>query len=175
MIRSHRAQWRRPQRAGFSLVEAVIATLLVGVLLVAATRAVGASVRSQRIMADRSQAACLADALISEIHQQDYMEPGASSSNIGRESGESSSSRSNWDDVDDYHGLTESPPRDRNGSAIPGLAGWERKVTVRWVSLNDITSVSGLETGVKRIMVSVSRDGRHLATRVMIRTQGRSY
>ena len=133
----HRRRFRGSRTAGFSLLEAVISTILVGTLLIAATRAIGSSVLSRRIMADRAKAACLADALIGEIHQQSYMEPGLVESSIGLESGESSASRSNWDDVDDYHGLAESPLQYKVGSAIAGLVGWQRTAAVEWVALND--------------------------------------
>jgi Tfp pilus assembly protein PilV len=172
-MKSHQiTKRRRSIRRGFSLMEASISALLVGTWCVAAGRAVNSSVRGQSMMADRAKAAWLADALAMEIHQQSYMEPGATTSPITRESGESSGSRATWDDVDDYHGWSDSPPQNKDGTTIANLTGWQRSVTVTWVTLANIATTSGTETGVKKITITVSFNGKTLASRVLIRTKG---
>lgn len=159
-------------RLGFSLLEVVVSTMLVGTLLVAATRGLGSSVLSQRKVAERAKAAWLADALQSEIHQQAYLEPGTTTSNITRETGESASSRAAWDDVDDYHGWSDSPPQNKDGTVMPNLSGWQRAVTVQWVSLSNIATTSAVETGVKSVTVTAKLNGATILTRVFIKTRG---
>lgn len=159
-------------RPGFSLVEAAISTLLVGTLLVAATRSVSMSVQGQRRMADRARAAWLADDLAAEILQQSYREPGTTTSNIGRDAGESFTSRSAYDDVDDYHGWNMTPPRNKDGTTLPDLTGWSRAVTVEWVSAGNVGTVSGSETGVKRARITVSFGSVAILTRTIIKTAG---
>jgi len=173
-LNSSRDVHSRPVRArrGFSLFEVVVSTVLVGTLLVAATRSVGSSVLGQRKAAERAKAAWLADALVFEIHQQPYQEPGSTTSNIARETGESATSRAAWDDVDDYHSWSDSPPQNKDGTAIPNLTGWQRTVAVQWVPLNNIVTTSGVETGVKSITVTVKLNGTTILTRVFIRTRG---
>ncbi|MDB5340274.1 MAG: hypothetical protein JWN70_5893 [Planctomycetaceae bacterium] len=172
MNRLSNRRYHQPRRRAFSLFEAVISSLLVGTLMVSATRAVSSSILSQRRMADRSKAAWLADALVAELHQQSYMEPGATSSTLGRETGETSDSRVTYDDVDDYVGFSESPPKDKDGTTLTNLIGWQRSVSVQWVSLNDIAAVSGSETGVKKATVTVSFNNQLVLTRIIIRTKG---
>ena len=167
---SSAAQGQR--RFGFSLLEVVLSTILVGTLLVAATRSLGSSVLSQRKVADRAKAAWLADALLYELHRQPYQEPGSSTSNIARESGESATSRVAWDDVDDYHGWSDSPPQNKDGTVLPDLTGWQRTVTVQWVPLANIASPSAVETGVKLVTVTAKLNGTTILTRVFIRTRG---
>jgi hypothetical protein len=55
--------------------------------------------------------------------------------------------------VDDYDGLSESPPVARDGSALPNSANWSRTVAVVWVDPLDPTQVKSAESGAKRITV----------------------
>lgn len=159
-------------RRGFSLAEVAVSNLLVGVLLVAALKSSGSTLLTQRMIADMSRGAWLVDALVAEIQLLTYMEPGLSSSSIGLESGESGGSRSDYDDFDDYNGWSDSPPQNKDGTTIANLSGWQRKVSVEWVNLNDVAAVSATESGVKRATVTVSLNGDILATRVIIKVKG---
>lgn len=162
----------RNARSGFSLFELAISSLLTGVLLVASLQSVSSSMISQRIMSDRAKASLLADGMAMEIHQQAYMEPGTSSSSISRESGESAGFRANYDDVDDYHGWSESPPSNKDGTKMDSLTGYQRSVTVTWVLATNLATSSATETGVKKAVVTVRLNGTVLATRVLVRTKG---
>ena len=55
--------------------------------------------RMQTAAGERTQADALANALIGEMLELSYMEPGQTSSSIGREAGESATSRAAYDDV----------------------------------------------------------------------------
>ena len=169
--RGHGRMSRVGQRAlGFSLVEVAISSLLVGVVLVASMRVTGQALMVQRDRAEMSTAAFLAEGLLSEILLLPYMEPGQTSSPIGRGGDESSSDRRTLDDVDDYHGHVESPPRSKENLELPGFQGWERAVVVQWINPANLTQALGSESGVKRVTVQVSRNGQRLATAVGIRS-----
>ncbi len=71
-----------------------------------------------------------------------------------------------FDDVDDYHNWTESPPQFRDGRAIPGLAGWTRKVTVEHIDPDTMAPCGTTDRGVKRISVIVT-DPRSVSTTVV--------
>ncbi len=172
MKQSRHKTTHRHARRGFSLFEVSVSAMLVGIVFVAAGRSVGMSNLSQRKVADRAKAAWLVDALISEIQPQSYMEPGATSSAIMRESGETSTSRSNYDDVDDFHNWSDSPPQNEDGTTMPNLSGWYRNCTVQWVTLNNVSTVSATETGVKKVTVTVGLNGTAILSRVIIRTRG---
>ncbi|WP_428937603.1 type IV pilus modification PilV family protein [Fontivita pretiosa] len=153
----------------FTLVEAIMSMLVVSVLLVAAMRATTASALMQYKNSERALGGVLADSLINEVLVLSYTDP-TSPSGFGLEAGESTTSKVGWDDVDDFAGWSESPPQDRNGTPMAGLSGWRRTVSVQRVLANDPSQPAGSETGVKRITVTVLRNGLVVATRTALRT-----
>lgn len=156
---------------GFSLVEATFSIVIVGVMMVAALQAAAAARTHAQRGADRGRAVLLALNLMAEILQQQYEDPAAARGSFGRETGESApGNRSLFDDVDDYDGWTESPPRDRLGSAIGDATNWQWSVTVWWVSpvAPDLKFLS--DSRLKRIEVVVSRNNLVLARLVGLRS-----
>jgi type II secretory pathway pseudopilin PulG len=152
--RHQRATRRSRTAAAFGLVEVVIATLIVGVMLVAAMNVFGAFVRGQQRLANQSRGWLLAQELASEILATQYEEPDATPT-FGRETGESTLSRTAYDDVDDYDGWECAPPENRDGTSIGELAQWRRTATVDWVSLSDPSVAVANEQGLKRIEIAV--------------------
>jgi len=158
-------------RRGLSLVEAAVSMVIVAVMLAAAIHAAGGSALVHDTAAERAVAAALADGLMAEILARKYQEPDSAIS-FGPETayGESATSRFAWDDVDDYNGWTESPPKNKDGTVLPDLASWEWSVSVVWVNVSSPTQESMTETGAKRITVTVRHNGAVAATRVAVRT-----
>lgn len=152
---------------GFSLVEAVIATAIVGGLLVAALTAVGATARARQINTDNEMANRLAKDLLEEVVAKPYFDPQGSAA-LGRESGESN--RTMFDDVDDYEGWTDDPPTTPDARSVTTQKGWKREVIVRWASRADIEADAKDDEGVKRIEVTITRNGKRLFTLVALRT-----
>ncbi len=145
--------------------------LIVGLMLVAALNTVGASKLSQSRNAEQSIGPMLAQDLMAEILSQYYEEP-VDAVGFGRESGESGGDRANWDDVDDYDSWSKSPPQNKDGTDIPDLAGWGREVNVCWASVFDLSKATGSSTGLKRIDVMVTHQGRVVAKLSTLRTSG---
>ena len=164
-----RGSTRRHSVDGFTIVEAVISTVIVAVMLVAALSAAGASRVIQYKVSLHNRGRLLAERLLAEIVGQAYEDPNAPVV-FGPESGEQTTVRSDFDDVDDYHGWSENPPTDKDGSAIPQTDGWQRVVTVEWVDPSDPTLVQGSETGAKRITVTATHGNITHGRLVMIRT-----
>jgi len=162
-----RHAWRG--RAGFSIVESVMATVVVATMFVAAMRAVGASRTALFLVAERARGMALADALMSEILAQPYGDPSYGSS-LGPGSDELDGTRSAWDDVDDYNGWVGNPVQDKQGAAIDGFDGWTRSVTVAWVNPSNLEQTKNQETGVKRITVTVKHGDAVRAELTTIRT-----
>ena len=143
----------KPQR-GFSLIEAVIAMVLVSVMLTAALRTVASARVSMASTAERARGAALAERLMTEILALPFEDP-QSPGSIGPESGETGLGRALFDDVDDYHGLAESPPLDTSGVELLGVSGWRWSVQVQYVQPGTPGTVSGTATTMKRIRVTV--------------------
>jgi len=157
------------RRTAFTLVEAVIATVIVSVMLVAALGTVGTSRLVQQKVSLSSRGRLLAESLLAEIIQQAYQDPDETVA-FGAESGEKTNNRSDFDDVDDYHGWSQSPPKTKSGSAIPASTGWTRTVTVVWVDPAAPAQTETSESGAKRITVTARYSNVAYATLVAVRT-----
>jgi len=155
---------------GFTLVEAVLCVLLVAVAAATAMNVVRESAKMQFRTTDLATARLLADGLMADITALPYKDPVYTTTTLGVDTGETTSSKSNYDDVDDYNGWTESPPQDRDGNTLSGYTGWKRTATVEWVSLTaPAGTASGLETGLKRITVQVYHNNILILSRVALR------
>lgn len=163
MTRAH-----RPIRSGIALIEAVVSLLVVSLLLVAALHTVGASTLGQRWNSDRLRGLHLASDLMAEVLSKQYANSGELL--FGPSSAEASAGRASFDDVDDYAGLSESPPKDRTGSTMNGYGGWGREVSVVLVSPSNPSQASVLDAGAKLVTVTVKRNGKPVAKLVSVRT-----
>jgi len=163
MLANTRTRPASPARRGITLIEACISIVLVGVLLTASLQTVGMSRMGQRVTSERARGQQLALDLVNEILTQDYMERGPTRV-FGLEPGKSSANRSQFTDVDDYNGWTESPPQDRSGNALAGGVGWRRSVSVAWADAATWSPTSQADTGLKLITVTTSNRGRDVST-----------
>jgi Tfp pilus assembly protein PilV len=151
----HRYHRGSPVRRGTTLVEVAVSAVLVGLMLVATMNAVGAVFRTRLVARQRQQGETLARELMAEIFQASYEDPQGGTT-FGLEPDESGSTRAKFDDVDDYHGYSESSLADKAGTALPDCTGWSRKVTISRVEpAQPMLGVTG-ETGVKLITVTAT-------------------
>lgn len=148
MASSHR-------RNAFTLIEVTVSTLLVGFILVASLKSVGSTLSARQLTADQSLAATMAHELMTEILAKSYED--AESPVFGKEVGEGI--RNLYDDVDDYHNWSSSPPRGRTGGPIMSLTGWTRSVTVEWVDPASPLASVGSEQDLKKVTITVQRNG----------------
>ena len=161
---------RPPRRNAFSLVEVVVAMMLVSLLLVAALSTVGASRVGQRQALDEALAANLAHSLLEEVMGRAY-EDTAADNRFGTETGESTQTRAAFDDVDDYHKWSAAPPVHADGTAINGAHRLRREVAVLYVKPDNPNQTAASPTDAKRVTVTVSLEGRTLAQATAVRTR----
>lgn len=157
--------------SGVSLIEAVLAVAIVAIMMVAALDVVGSSARTRAIQTEQSRATALAKQLLSEIVQCRYADAG-SSPVFGPESGEV---RANFDDVDDFHNWTESPPQTGSGTALAGFTGWKRSVKVEYADPTNPSSNASSDQGLKRITVTVTTPTGKTTTLVGLRSRNGGY
>ena len=150
-------------------MEAAVSTVIVGLLVVAALGTVGATRRSVQQMGDYKRGALLAQQLMAEILQQSYEDP-TEPVVLGLELSEVGLTRLAFDDVDDYHNWSASPPQNKDGTVIPDLTGWRHSVVVERVSPTNLSQTAISESGVKRITVTVSVNDVEVASLVALRT-----
>ncbi|MEX0702656.1 MAG: prepilin-type N-terminal cleavage/methylation domain-containing protein [Planctomycetales bacterium] len=104
-----------PRRDGFSLVEALVAVAVTSIAGAALLSSISAAVLSSTSAAHRAVARGLADQLMDEIAAARF--PAATNP------APSGSTRENFDDIDDYAGLSERPPRTRDGQVLGSEGG----------------------------------------------------
>lgn len=160
------------RRNGFGYIEAVISSVVLGTALIAALQVFGGFVMGVRAGVDEAKGRELAADLMAEIQTQRFEDPTSATGSFGTEAGETT--RLDFDDVDDYNGLDETPPRARDGTHLsaPDYGGFHRKVAVVNVDIMDFTSnQANGTTPAKRITVSVLAQGKVKATLIAYRTR----
>ncbi len=147
-------------RPGISMAETVVSTLLVGFVLMGSLQIVGPLIRSNTHQSDRLFADHLANEMTHEISTKLYMDPTKENRlDLGVEPDETLKDRTTFDDVDDFHGWTANPPVLSGNQSLDDMKAWTRSVVVTHVNVDDPTTPSLTETGLKRVVVSVSKNG----------------
>lgn len=113
------------RQRGMTLVELVIAIVIIGIAAAALYSAMASLVGRSADPMLRQQSLLLAEAYLEEILAQAYADPGAAAC----------SQRACFDDVLDYHNLDEQPPQDARGAVLNQLAGYRVRVSVSDSSL----------------------------------------
>ncbi|MGD9789843.1 MAG: Tfp pilus assembly protein FimT/FimU [Phycisphaerales bacterium] len=157
-------------RHAFSLVEAVISTLIVAGLLVASLSVVsqGAKVRLTNQM--RLDGLRYAEILLAKVQSLPYADPNDTPI-LGIEVGDVTATPATYDDVDDFNGYQETPPTDAAWQAMPVASRWKMSVSVTYVDPDANYAVAATDTGVKKITVVASSGDKPYATLWTIRTQ----
>ena len=161
---------RRTRRAAaFTLAEAVFAVMIVGIAAAGITRAIGVSARTELAAWERVHGIALAEELIAEALTRPAfrgVEPfGPSGAEVG------STSRLIFDDFEDYHGWSSTPPRKQSGEIIERSAKWRRTCIVEFVDPENPSQVSQSPTEAVRLTVSVYHGTRFIAKVSVIRTR----
>jgi len=133
---------QHPQ-AGFTLVETVIVIVLVGVMMAGMTSLFMNNVSNSHRPYLRQKALAVTNAFMDEILRKQWNEAtplGGGCVNTASGScvtgpaviaiGTDGESRATYDDIDDYHGLSQSPPQDSSGTDMPGYIGYTVNVSV---------------------------------------------
>lgn len=138
-------------RPGLTLIEALVSLVVVGTMLVVTMGMLSSGVKVRQGIAAQRQGPALARQLLAEIITAAYEEPNGTPV-FGYEAGET---RATYDDVDDYNGLTESPPRARDGTPRTDLAGWTWTASITYADVDNLAVDSPTDEGFKRITVTV--------------------
>lgn len=159
-----------PSCRGVSLIETVIAMLILSGAFVAVLNAVSSSRATYLLTSDRAVGLNLAEDLMAEVLQQDYRETGVTL--LGLDGTEVlGPGRSQFDDLDDFDGWASTPPRANDGSTLAGLDDYTRSVAVDWVNPLSPEQVSNSDQGVKRVTVTVRRGRRLVAELTAYRSE----
>lgn len=164
---NRQATTQDPRRRGLSLIETVLSLLILGGAFVALLETVSSARKAQAIASERQFATLLAEDMMSEVLGMPNYKEG---STLGPDSGEAIGNRSAFDDVDDYHNWTATPPVDRDGVVIPGSNGYTRTVVIARRQLNNTNVNSVTDQGVLLIKITILRNGKEVLTFRGLRT-----
>lgn len=150
---------------GISLIEVTISMVIVSIMSVGMVQTLGIAANTRSLASDRIRGHHLAMDMLSEIRSKAWHDPDRPGTALGPDPGEfDGKTRLAYNDIDDYHNWTQSPPLLPNGDPVPGFAGWERSVTVQYATVSGSSIVvSGNPESGKLITVTVKRSGRRMA------------
>jgi len=149
--------YRRPQSGGFSYIEVLLASVIMSVLLVSGLKLFANLGRSQQATVSREEAGFLVINMFEEIKRQAYKDPTATDDTLGREAGEIATSRTNYNDIDDYQNWSATPPEDQAGQPYDQYSHLARSVSIQYVMANDFSQPAATDEGLKEITITISR------------------
>lgn len=130
---------RPSRRRGFTLIEAALATAIIGLGLVSGIRLFAACTQ-QNHASNRMTIAML---LATNIHEAmiglSFNDPSTGTTHFGPEAGETLQT---WDDVDDFDGSTFNPPINSQRQSLGELGQYSQLVTVWPVLMNNLRTNS---------------------------------
>lgn len=164
---------RRRGGRGFTLVEAAIAIVVVGVGIVALMHAMASGTRINSEGQAITQAVFVAQEVREWTMRLPFSDEDPSDAN-NPPGPDSQSPQVFVDDLDDLMEVTYGPPRDGQGVAIADLAGWSQTIHLEWRDPGSLTTaVPDGDSDVVCVTVDVGRHGRdiHSASWLVTRRQ----
>lgn len=168
MLRAMQVVWgksrfrrRRRGRGGFTLVEASLTTLIVGVGILSMMELFGACTRQNQSANQQTTAMFLVGNIQETMESLPIVDPVVGSSHFGPEPGESLAT---YNDVDDFDGSSFNPPIDATRHTLPQLSQYTQVVTVMPVYVNQLNAntdesapsiAKGTYTGAVRVRVKI--------------------
>jgi len=154
----------RSARPGFSLLEAIIATVLVGLgvasMMVATKSATEVNLAGRNI----TQALFLAQEIREWTLKLPFRDPDPGDA-CNPPGPDGSDPQDFVDDLDDLMDVTYSPPRDAAWVPMYDLADWSQHIHLEWKDPNSLqTTVADGTSDVIRVTVTVAHRGREVLT-----------
>lgn len=137
----------RREASGISLIETILFIVVVSVALTVLLKAFDQAAVASADPLLRRQSLAIAQSLLEEIAAKDFSNPSPG----GYAGPYNAATRSQFDDVMDYNGLTLTGISDLSGTAVSGLAGYSASVAVSAAAFGSVPAAAGW-----RISVSVT-------------------
>ncbi len=155
----------KTRQRGLTLVELIVTMMIISVSVLAITNTLSFAFRHQSDGLWQTKSVALAQSYIEEIAARRYDEttpnggvpPCSVLTTPCSAPGADGEARAEFDDVDDYHGLDESPPLDAQGNPRTGYPGFRVAVSVSYADATQIAAFNLDDaTDAKLVTVSVT-------------------
>lgn len=130
----------RRRQSGFTLVELVVAIIIIGVGVAGVLAAYMNSVKGSADAVVGKQLVAIAEEMMEEVLLKPYAVTGGAPSNVLTACGVAAN-REAFDDVRDYNAYQTTGICDGEGDAVPGLGGYGVAVTVQATVLDGIAAL----------------------------------
>ena len=155
-------------RSGFTLIEVLIAVLLVGLSITALVMASNSFTMANSAGADLSTAEFLIEQIRELTTLLPVVDPGTTTATFGAEE----ASLADYDDVDDFDSATFSPPIDASRAPLGNFTGFSQQVTAQNVSASNFETVVADHTSpFVRITVNVRQNGQMITSASWLRAR----
>jgi prepilin-type N-terminal cleavage/methylation domain-containing protein len=156
-------------KSGFSLIEVLIAILLVGLAISSLVAANSAFTKANGAGTDLSTAEFLIGQIRELTTLLPVIDPESEVATFGPETGET---LAGYDDLDDFDGATFSPPIDVDRNVLSNFTAFHQLVTVENVSPSNFEQIVGDHNSYfVRVTVSVYLNSRKISSASWLRAQ----
>jgi len=160
----------RQYKTGFTLLDALLAVMLIGLAVAGLAASSGAFTQYNAAGVDLSTAEFLIEEIRELTAPLPAVDPTSGTATIGTESGEIAVG--NYDDLDDFHNKSFSPPIDVSRTAMPEFSAFTQQVTVQNVSPANLTqAVANHSTDLYRVTVTITKNGQTISSASWIRAR----
>ncbi len=157
---------------GFTLVEVLIATILIGLSIAALLASSGTLTMASAAGADQSTAEFLAEQIRELTTMLPVVDPQATTVTTSTPFGPEEAGLAAYDDVDDFHGANFSPPIGANRAVLNEFASFRQQVTVQNVDRANFDQVvANHGSHFVRVTVSIVKNGRQITSANWIRAR----
>jgi prepilin-type N-terminal cleavage/methylation domain-containing protein len=155
--------------SGFSLIEVLIAILLIGIAVASLVAANGAFTKANGAGTDLSTAEFLIEQIRELTTLLPVIDPQTEDTTFGPETGET---LAGYDDLDDFDGATFSPPIDVNRNILSNFTAFHQVVTVENVSASNFEQIVGDHSSYfVRVTVSVFLNSKEISSTSWLRAR----
>ena len=152
--------------SGFTLLESLVATMLIAIAITAVLAASAAYSRANGVGVTLSTAEFLIEQIRAITDTLEAIDPESDTDTFGPEEG----SLELYDDVDDFDGLSLSPPVDLAGNELTDLARFTQQVTVENILPTNLETVaSDHSTEFLRVTVVILVNGGEITSSSWLR------
>ena len=154
---------------GFTLIEVMIAVILVGLAIASLVGANGAFTQANGAGTELSTAEFLLEQVKELTSMLSVTDPGTGTDVFGPETGETLST---YNDLDDFDGQSFSPPIDASRNTLSNFSSFSQQITVQNVNPSDFEQVeSDHSTNFVRITVTVSQNSKKICSSSWLRAR----